>query len=160
MLVLICGKMGAGKSTKAKEVSKESNTILLSEDEWLGKLYPGQISGLEDYIKYSRLIKPVVKSLVQDLLLSGVRVVMDFPANTVSQRVWLKSIASEISAEHKLLYLSASDSLCLDRIAKRRIEQPERQATDTEEMFRQVTKYFVEPCENEQLNVTVIECHA
>jgi adenylylsulfate kinase-like enzyme len=32
-LIFFCGKMGAGKSTKASEIAQESNAVLLSEDE-------------------------------------------------------------------------------------------------------------------------------
>ena len=67
-LILFSGKMGAGKSTKAKQVSQERNAILISEDEWLSKLYPNQITSFDDYIHYSSLLKPLVKSHVLDLL--------------------------------------------------------------------------------------------
>lgn len=54
-----------------------------------------------DYIKYLSLIKPFVKSHVQNLLNAGVNVVMDFPANTVKQRAWFISLCSEINSEHE-----------------------------------------------------------
>ena len=38
--LIFFGKMGAGKSTKSKEVSITKNAVLLSEDEWLSILYP------------------------------------------------------------------------------------------------------------------------
>jgi len=54
-LTFFCGKMGAGKSTKASEIAQKSNAVLLSEDEWLASLYPNKISSLNDYIEYSNL---------------------------------------------------------------------------------------------------------
>lgn len=159
MLVLLCGKMGAGKSTKAIELANERNAVLISEDVWLSSLYPDQIVSIEDYMRLSKVIKPLVKPLVQDILKSGANVVMDFPANTVGQRQWLKSIFSEIEARHELIYLKVADEVCLQSIAKRRIEQPKRAATDTEDMFLRVTKYFVEPSPNEGFNITLIERH-
>jgi predicted kinase len=86
MLIFFCGKMGAGKSTKSFQIAKERNAILLSEDEWLESLYPNKIRSSGDYIKYSNKLKPLVKSLVQNMLKVGSNVVMDFPANTASQR--------------------------------------------------------------------------
>lgn len=160
MLVLLCGKMGAGKSTKSSELVKERNAVLLSEDEWLESLYPCQIRSFEDYVKYSSMIKPLVKSLAQEMLKTGLSVVMDFPANTIAQRDWLKSIFSEIGVAHELIYLKVSDEVCLKQIAKRRDDQPERVATDTEDMFVQVTKYFVEPSPDEGFNLTIIERYA
>ena len=43
---------------------KRSNSVLISEDDWLSAHYPSQIQTFEDYIKYSNLIKPFVKSHV------------------------------------------------------------------------------------------------
>ena len=64
-LTFFCGKMGAGKSTKARDIAQQSNAVLLSEDEWLQSLYPSQIKSLADYILYSKQIKPQIKKLVQ-----------------------------------------------------------------------------------------------
>ena len=64
-LTFFCGKMGAGKSTKARDIAQQSNAVLLCEDEWLQSLYPSQIKSLADYILYSKQIKPQIKKLVQ-----------------------------------------------------------------------------------------------
>ncbi|MDO6693393.1 ATP-binding protein [Aliiglaciecola sp. 3_MG-2023] len=159
-LTFFCGKMGAGKSTKAREIAQKSNVVLLSEDEWLASLYPNKISSLNDYIEYSNLLKPQIKKLVQSMLSAGTNVVMDFPANTLSQRDWFRSIFSEIEAPHNLVYIDLSNEICLKQIEKRRKEQPERMATDTPEMFEQVTKYFKAPTAEEGFNTTKVARNA
>lgn len=83
-LFFFCGKMGAGKSTTSKLVAADNKAMLISEDDWLAAHYPAQIHTFDDYIKYSNIIKPFVKSHVQRLLNLGVNVVMDFPANTLT----------------------------------------------------------------------------
>lgn len=153
-LIFFCGKMGSGKSTKSKQIALERNAVLLSEDEWLESIYPNRITSLEDYVKYSNLLKPQIKKLVQSILATATDVVMDFPANTVSQRAWFRSIFLEAQAPHHLIYIDVPDKLCLEQIEKRRSEQPERAATDTVEMFEQVTKYFTEPTAQEGFNTT------
>lgn len=153
VLTFFCGKMGAGKSTKAIEISREGNVVLLSEDEWLAALYPNKISSLNDYIEYSNLLKPQIKKLVQSILSSGTSVVMDFPANTLSQRDWFRSVFSEIEAPHSLVYIDLPNEICLKQIGKRCMEQPERAATDTTEMFELVTKYFMAPTSEEGFNI-------
>jgi predicted kinase len=152
-LIFFCGKMGSGKTTRSMGLAQERNAVILSEDEWLESLYPKQIFSLEDYIKYSSLLKPQMKNLVQSILIAGTDVVMDFPANTISQREWFKDIFSEIEAPHVLIFIDASNELCLSRIEKKRKDLPERSATDTVEMFEQVTKYFVAPSRNEGFNI-------
>ncbi len=145
--------MGAGKSTKSKLMASESNAVLLTEDEWLSSLYPHQISSFDDYLKYSAQLKPLVKSHVQNILSTGTSVVMDFPANTVGQRRWFLNLASEIGANHQLVYVDVSDEQCLKQISQRRIEQPERAAFDTKAVFTQVTKFFEAPSQSEGLNI-------
>jgi predicted kinase len=156
-LILFCGKMGAGKSTQSKVIASEQNAVLLSEDEWLSSLYPQQVSSFDDYLKYSALLRPLIKSHVQNILSTGTNVVMDFPANTKKQRKWFLNLASEIGANHQLIYLNVSDDLCLKQIEKRRTEQPERAAFDTEAVFTHVTKFFEEPSQSEGLNIKVIK---
>lgn len=154
-LTFFCGKMAAGKSTLSKRIAQEQNAVLLSEDEWLESLYPNKIKTLAHYIELSNLLKPLVKKHVQLILSTGTNVVMDFPANTVSQRAWLKSIYTEINTSHNLIYIKADNEKCLRNLEKRRAEQPKRMKTDTIEMFEQVTQYFVEPQTEEGFNITV-----
>lgn len=156
VLVFFCGKMGAGKTTKSLEIARERNAVLLNEDEWLASVFPDSIKTLEDYLKYAGRLKPQMKKLVQSILAVGTDVVMDFPANTISQREWFKSIFSEIQAPHELIYIDQPNKICLEQIAKRRNEQPHRAATDTAEMFDFVTSYFVAPTSDEGFNTRVI----
>ncbi len=156
VLTFFCGKMGAGKTTKSREIAQTRNAVLLSEDEWLEAIYPKKIASLEDYIKYSAQLKPPMKKLVQSILAAGTDVVMDFPANTIPQREWFKSIFSEIQASHNLIYIDLPNDVCIEQVAKRRAEQPERMATDTVEMFEKVTKHFVAPTSDEGFNTTLV----
>lgn len=152
--------MGAGKTTKSREIAEARNAVWVSEDELLEAVYPQKIASLEDYIEYSALLRPPMKKLVQSILTAGTDVVMDYPANTIQQRNWFRSIFSEIQAPHDLIYIDLPNDVCIERIAKRRAEQPERAATDTTEMFEQVTEYFVAPTYDEGFNTTVISENA
>jgi adenylate kinase family enzyme len=157
ILIFFCGKMGAGKTTKSKQVAHDLNAVLISEDEWLESLYPGQITTFDDYIKFSRQLKPLVTSHVQSILRTGTNVVMDFPANTASQRKWFKKLFGEINAPHQMIYMDISDEICLNQIAQRSIEQPERAPFDTEEVFHRVTSFFEKPSAEEGFNIKQIE---
>ncbi len=139
-LIFLCGKMGSGKSTLSQKIAYQTGAILLSEDEWLKAIYPDEIENFEDYLKYSSRLKPLLKRHVQNILNSGVSVVMDFPGNTVNQRAWFKDIYAEYDFPHKLIYLEASVDQCLEQLKKRRISHPERARFDTVEVFHQVTR--------------------
>lgn len=155
-LIFFCGKMGSGKSTLSRKISCQEGAILLSEDEWLKTIYPDEIESFEDYIKYSSRLKPVLKEHVQNILNSGISVVMDFPGNTEKQRAWFKEIYAEYEFPHKLIYVEASDSLCLKQLKTRRKTHLERARFDTEDVFHQVTSYFQPPSEHEGFKVEVV----
>ncbi|KAB2331357.1 AAA family ATPase [Bacillus mesophilum] len=152
-LFFFCGKMGAGKSTKSKQLATEKQAVLLSEDEWLSSLYPNQIAAFDDYLKFSEQIKPLVKKHVQNILNVGTNVVMDFPANTQKHRKWFLDLAIEVNASHQLVFLNLNNEQCLRQIAQRRSEQPDRAAFDTEAVFIHVTKFFEAPEASEGLNI-------
>lgn len=152
-LTFFCGKMGAGKSTKARELARIKKAVLLSEDDWLESLYPEKICSLADYAMHSSLLKPPIRKLVQSILAAGTDVVLDFPANTTSQRAWFREVYTEVDAKHELVYLDRPDDVCLKQIAKRRIEHPHRVGTDNKEMFDAVTKFFIPPEPKEGFNV-------
>ena len=152
-LIFFCGKMGAGKSTMARQVASKHGAVLLSEDEWLAAHYPSLIHDFNDYITYSNLIKPFIKQHVVSLLQSGVNVVMDFPANTVKQRSWFLRVCTEAECQHEMYYLDISDEQCLAQIGERRRQQPERAEFDNEAMFRLVSGYFEAPALHEELNI-------
>ena len=155
MLTFFTGKMGAGKTTYAKELSQKTNAVYLSEDDVLSSLFREEIQNLKDYATYSQRIKPLVKSLVKNYLERNIDVVMDFPGNDPHQRAWFKELITEIDCTHQLIYIKASDETCLKQIKKRSIEQPERQAFDNEEFFRKVNKYFQEPTIKEGFNIQI-----
>lgn len=152
-LILFCGKMGAGKSTLAIRKANELNAVFISEDDWLSTLYPDTINTFDDFIKHSNLLKPLIRNHAINILQTGTNVVMDFPANTKRQRAWFKQLVAETTAQVELFYLKASDVVCLQQIAQRQTEQPDRAAFDTEEVFHHVTKFFEEPDESEGLYI-------
>ena len=154
-LIFLCGKMGAGKSTTAQAVSQDLGAVLISEDQWLAGLYPGEIGSIQDYLAYSSRLKQVLAPHVSDLLDTGVSVVMDFPGNTREQRQWFKASFLGGGAAHRLIYLEASDALCLKRLAVRREQQPERAAFDTEAVFQRMSRHFEPPAPDEGFNVEI-----
>lgn len=154
-LHLLCGKIASGKSTLASLLATDHAAVLLSEDYWLATLYPGQIQTIADYLTCARQIRGVVGPLVSDLLVSGVNVVLDFPANTLANRQWLLGLAQAAQAPHRLHYLELDDATCRARLHARNASGAhDFAATDAE--FDLITRHFCVPSEEEGL---VIEVH-
>lgn len=152
-LYLLCGKMAAGKSTLARELAKDRGAMLLSEDRMLASLYPGEVHGVETYVKYSRRLRATLRPHIVEVLTRGNSVVLDFAANTVGQREWMRGIITQSGAPHELHYLDVPDAVCVSRLEQRASQQPERRATDTIEMFRSITAHFQAPTPEEGFHV-------
>lgn len=155
MLYLLCGKMAAGKSTLAKELSEQHGLVVFSEDTLLESLYPGEIKDLAGYAAFSNRLKQTLQPVLIELLRTGTSLVLDFPANTIEQRKWLIGLAAQANVAHELHYLQRTDAQCKRQLKKRARENSARLRTDTPEMFDAVTLYFQEPGEDENLNLII-----
>ncbi len=156
-LTFFSGKMGSGKSTLSKKIALDTGAIWLSEDKWLSVIYPEEIQTLKDYLKCSLNLKSILKEHLREVLLRGTSVVLDFPANTYEQRAWFKEIMNESNIPHELIFLDVPDSMCLQNIKKRNKSEPSRARFDTEEVFWEVSKYFIPPTADEGFKITIIQ---
>ncbi|MFJ3485430.1 AAA family ATPase [Pseudomonas sp. NPDC090202] len=154
VLHLMSGKIASGKSTLARSLAAERSAILLSEDQWLSRLYSDQIKSVTDYVRLARQIREVVGPLVIDLLNAGVTVVLDFPANTPQDRQWLRGLADAAGVSHRVHYVEVDDDTCRARLHLRnRRAEHEFAATDAE--FDLITRYFRAPDEDEGLQIEI-----
>ena len=153
-LHLICGKIAAGKSTLAQQLATHPATVLIREDKWLSQLYPDQLRSLQDYVRCSTLLRSAIDPHIQELLRAGLSVVLDFPANTVNSRKWMRGIFEATGAAHQLHYLDVPNSECIRRLRLRNTEGThEFSATDAD--FEEFTRYFVPPSPEEGFNVVI-----
>ncbi len=155
ILHLLCGKMAAGKSTLARELTQKHSAILLVEDTFLSALYSDQIIDLPSYIKYSDRLLNGLSSHVSSLLSNGVSVVLDFPANTIEQRKRLRAIYEGTGSLHVLHFVDASDEKCKFQLRQRSKGLPEGTAFTSDAEFNAITKYFQPPTKNEGFNIEV-----
>lgn len=155
-LYFLIGKMGAGKSTYAQQLSEGKKAVLISEDDWLSYLYPNEIQTFDDFVVRHRKLLNALTPHIKQLLRLGTSVVLDFPANTRQARAGFIKLANDAQARHEAVFLNTSDERCLTQIAQRAKEQPERAKTDTPDMFAATLSYFEAPDDAESLNLTTI----
>lgn len=153
-LYLICGKIAAGKSTLAKRLAARPLTVLIGEDHWNSTLFPDEIKTIEDYGRYSNRLRQAMAPHVVALLKAGLSVVLDFQANTLAVRQWMRTLIDESGAANELHFLDLPDETCRQRLRARNAagEHP-YQASDAE--FDLFTRYFVAPQADEGFNVVV-----
>jgi predicted kinase len=153
-LYLLCGKIAAGKSTVASRLAARPATVLIAEDHWNSNLFPGQLKSIEDYSRYSRLLCNAMGPHIVSLLKAGMSVVLDFQANTLTRRSWMRRIFEDANAAHELHFLDVSDETCKRRLRERNLagEHPYQASESEYELF---TRYFVPPTPDEGFNVVV-----
>ncbi|MGV6941116.1 AAA family ATPase [Stenotrophomonas maltophilia] len=93
-LHLLCGKIGAGKSTLSQQLAAKPRHVLISEDAWLATLHPGEIHSVADYLQRAATLRSVLTDHLRTLLRAGVSVVLDFPFNTPATRGWAREVFS------------------------------------------------------------------
>lgn len=151
-LHLMCGKIASGKSTLSAELGKQDRAIVIAEDEWLAALYGDALASLADYARAMTKLRGVIGPHVLALLKAGQSVVLDFQANTIEARAWMRDILDEACVAHKLHFLDIPDEVCLARLRARNA-QGDHPFAPTEEQFRRVSSHFVPPQPEERFNV-------
>jgi predicted kinase len=153
-LYLLCGKIAAGKSTLARRLAARPATLLISMDHWMSIMFPTENRTIEDFALLSARLRAAMAPHIVDILRQDLSVVLDFPANTVSWRGWMRSVISEAGVAHELHVLDVPDALCKERLRQRN-EGGEHPYQVSEATFDLFTSYFVLPTPDEGFNIVV-----
>lgn len=154
ILHLLCGKIAAGKSSLAATLAEAPLTVIVSEDDWLSRLFGSEMASVEDYIRCAAKLRAATAPHVVALLKEGVSVVLDFPANTLANRAWMRGISEAAGAAHRLHWLDVPDEVCRTRLRRRNAAGAHEFAA-TDAQFDQITAYFVQPTAEEGLEIVV-----
>lgn len=150
-LHLLCGKVAAGKSTLAARLAADG-ALLVAQDPWMARLYPAELRTIEDYLKLSARLREAMTPHLVALLRHGLSLVLDWPANTVASRRWMRELAEAGGATAQLHWLDVPDRQCLARLdARNAAGRHEFNCTHGE--FAQLARYFEPPREEEGLPI-------
>lgn len=153
-LHLLVGKIAAGKSTLAAELGQAPATVVVSEDQWLAALFEDELNSIGDYIRCSARLRSAMEPHLIALLKSGLSVVLDFPANTIAMRTWLRGLLDKAGCAHQMHFLDVPDDVCRDRLHKRNAAGSHAFAA-TDEQFDLITAQFVAPSAEEGFNLVL-----
>lgn len=151
-LHLLCGKICAGKSTLARQLSQQNGALSISEDRWLALLWPEEILTVPDYIRCSQRLHTLLAEHLQQVLSLGLPVVLDVPLNTPARRAWAKDLAERAGVVARLHYLDIGDEQCKQRLVRRNADGLHA-FTTSEAEFDLISSYFVPPTAQEGLEV-------
>jgi predicted kinase len=151
-LYLLCGKIAAGKSTLARQLATRPATLLITMDHWMSTLYPVENGTIEDFTRLSARLRDAIGPHIVDILRRDLSVVLDFPANTVRWRSWMRSLIDEADVAHELHVLDLPDAVCKERLQQRNTSGEHQYRVD-EATYDQFMSYFILPTPDEGFNV-------
>ena len=153
-LYLLCGKVAAGKTALAQRLAARSEALLISEDHWTSHLYADDLKTMDDYGRYSARLRAAMGPHIIDILRQGLSIVLDFPANTVRNRNWMRSLIDQSGAAHELHILDVPDTICKQRLRERNAGG-KHPFQVSEEEYDLIASYFAPPEPSEGFNVIV-----
>ena len=115
---------------------------------------PGELLTVADYIGRAGRLNAAMRPHLIDLLRTGLSLVLDWPANTVAARSWMRGLADEAGAQCTLHWLDLSDDDAWSRCEARNAagDHPYRM---TRAQFDEITAYFQPPTEAEGFVIDV-----
>ena len=143
-LHLVCGKAASGKSTLTAQLAQTEKTVVIAEDAWLAALFGDEITSIRDYVRYASRLRGALHPHIVALLRTGLSVVLDFPANTVETREWMRDLLEASQVANKLHVLEVPDAVCKARLRARNA-RGDHPFSVTDEQFEQLASHFVAP---------------
>jgi len=124
-LLLVCGPVGAGKTTYTNTLAKEINAVKFSIDPWMQTLFANDMTSLD----YGWMIERVnrcyqqIWDVSQQILALNSNVILDLGFTTKAQRALFVERAATIGVEAELHYLDAPHNTRKHRIKQRNKEK-------------------------------------
>ena len=152
-LIVMSGKMAAGKTTLSRELAAREDAVLLVQDDFLAALYPGEILDMPDFVRCSSRLRDALSSHICALLARGMSVVLDFPGNTKKQRAWFRALCEQADVAHELHFIDVPDDVCKRQLKDRRKHLLAGSPWTTDAEFDAITAYFEAPAAEEHFNI-------
>ncbi|WP_375749891.1 AAA family ATPase [Vibrio sp. HN007] len=159
-LILVCGPMGAGKTTYAMSICGEINAVKFSIDPWMQRLFAEDMVALD----YSWMMERVSRcydqiwEVSEQIILLGGNVVLDLGFTTKAQRDIFVTKANALNIRAEIHYLDAQVETRRKRIANRNAEKDPNvfsfEVTDI--MFNFMEPRFEVPDESELDNGLIV----
>ena len=122
-LVVLVGMVGAGKTTRARQITAERGAVRLTPDEWMIPLF-GQDFTDDKYTHRHDILEGRLISVALDVLRAGVDVVLDFGCWAKAERSALRHLAGSVGAECELVYVPLTEDEQRHRVRTRWEETP------------------------------------
>ena len=148
---LICGFMGFGKTTFAKELARKLPAVRLTHDEFMVDLYGRNMTDAEFHARYAK-VDDILWKLAEQILNTGTDVIMDYGFWRKETRRQVQQKALKLTKNIVWHQLVCDVNIAKARVLKRTDEKPEELFID-EACFDEKLKQYEPITANEGLPV-------
>jgi predicted kinase len=150
---LICGFIGAGKTTFARKLETETGAIRITKDEWMVRIFGSKITSNNQFAEYDKNVTALTKEVAFKILERGKDVIIDEGFWEKSYRNEIKKQLSELGAISILYYVECP----VEKMRKRTVARSKNLTKDSfeisGEMFDSYVKYWEPPSKDEEFIV-------
>jgi len=148
---VICGFIGAGKTTFARKLEKETGAIRITKDEWMIKIFGNKIPSDKNFEIYDHSIIELTRNISFKILKSGGDVILDEGFWAKSQRDEMKKKIVDIGAKPIFYYVECPVEKMKERVINRSKSPTVDSFEITEEMFDKYFTYWEPPRKEEDI---------
>lgn len=145
---IICGFIGAGKTTFAKKLEKETGALRITKDEWLISLF-GHDPSIPNYEKYNQQICEISRSIVFQFAQKGIDVIIDEGFWAKEERDEMRKQIQSFGAKAVLYYVKTPIEVMRERTLGRNHNFSKDSFNISGEMFDNYLKHWQPPIEDE-----------
>lgn len=148
IVYLICGFIGAGKTTFAKKLEEKTGAVRITKDEWLIHLI-GNDPAIDGFEEYDNKICGLSRDVAFQLVEKGIDVIIDEGFWAKEQRIELRRRIDAIGAKEVLYYLETPIETIRERVVGRNSNLTKDSFKVSREMLDNYLKYWQPPSQDE-----------
>ncbi len=148
IVYLICGFIGAGKSTFAKKLEEKAGAVKITKDEWSIRLI-GNDPTIDGYAEWDRKIIRLARDVAFYLAEKGIDVIMDEGFWAKEEREELKRRIHAIGAKAVMYYVDTPIETIRERVVGRNSNLTKESFKISREMLDSYLKYWQPPTKDE-----------
>jgi predicted kinase len=123
IVYLLCGFIGAGKTSFARKLEARTGAVRITKDEWLIRLV-GNDPTIAGYAEYDRRIVELSRDVAFQVAGKGIDVIIDEGFWAKDEWALMRRRIEEIGAEAVLYYLDTPIEVIRERVARRSAAPP------------------------------------
>lgn len=146
---LLCGFIGSGKTTFARQLEKETGAARFTKDEWMVKLFGNQ-PPKETFPIYDAKMTELVTEMALKCLVAGGSIILDDGFWYRKQRDEIRLRLKDIEAETILYYIDTQIEVMRERTVKRSEHPSADSFYITDDEFNDYISMFEPPSAEEE----------